>query len=141
MNFALSSLYKEGFFICAQRARQIASCWLLFLQKYTDAASFVYRSGLSRFALVPKVHYLHHGAIRLLREAERGLEEGGCGWAINPMSESVQVQEDFIGRPARLSRRVCPKRTHLRVLQRSLINTAKALKQADKDQRGLFCGR
>ena len=137
MNTALSALYYEGFFIRWHRAIPIAKRWLLFLQKYSQATSIVYRRGLNRFSIVPKLHMLHHGAIRLLREAQRA-QTNGSVWAINPLSESVQLQEDWIGRPSRLSRRVCPKQIHLRVCQRSLLSTMEHLKNADRDQRGLF---
>lgn len=137
INTVMSSLYHEGFFIRSHRAMKIAKLWLLFLQKYTLATQIVYQRGLSRFAVIPKLHMLHHGALKLLREAQRA-EEDRTTWTINPLSESVQMQEDWIGRPSRLSRRVCPKQIHKRVCQRSLISAMQYLKRADKDQRGLF---
>jgi hypothetical protein len=81
MNTAISAMYYEGFFIRWPRAQKIAKLWLLFLQKYSLATALVYRRGLNRFALVPKIHMLHHGAIRLLREAERA-EEDSTTWAV-----------------------------------------------------------
>jgi len=137
MNTVMASLYQEGFFIRAYKAERIAKLWLLFLQKYALAAHICYSRGLRRFALVPKHHYLHHGCIRLLREAQRALRDSG-GWALSPLGESVQMEEDFIGRPSRMSRRVNPKRIHYRVCQRTLISAMIALKQSDKDDRGLF---
>lgn len=47
------------------------------------------------------------------------------------------MQEDFVGKPARVSRRVSVKLVHLRVLQRSLIHYLEALKVSDQDQRGM----
>ena len=137
MNTAMSAMYHEGFFIRWGRAAKIAKLWLLFLQKYTLATSLVYQRGLNRFAIIPKLHMLHHGALRLLRESQRA-EEDGTIWALNPLSESVQLQEDYIGKPSRLSRRVAPRQIHLRVCQRSLISTMQFIKKADCDQRGLF---
>ena len=137
MNTVMASLYQEGFFIRAYKAERIAKLWLLFLQKYALAARICYCRGLRRFALVPKHHYLHHGCIRLLREAQKALRDSD-GWALSPLGESVQMEEDFIGRPSRMSRRVNPKRIHYRVCQRTLISAMIALKQSDKDPRGLF---
>ena len=114
MNTAVSAMYYEGFFIRWPRAQKIAKLWLLFLQKYSLATAIVYRRGLNRFSIVPKLHMLHHGALRLLREAQRA-EENSTVWCINPLSESVQMEEDRIGRPSRLSRRVNPKQIHLRL--------------------------
>ncbi|CAL1169025.1 unnamed protein product [Cladocopium goreaui] len=70
-------------------------------------------------------------------KAQRALRDSG-GWALSPLGESVQMEEDFIGRPSRMSRRVNPKRIHYRVCQRTLISAMIALKQSDKDDRGLF---
>ena len=141
MNTALAAMYHEGLFIRAERAKQIAKLWMLFLQQYGKGALLAYRSGISRFPFVPKTHYLHHGALRLLREAERGEAHGALSWALNPLAESVHVQEDYIGRPSRLSRRVCPKQVHMRTCQRSLVSVAESLKKSDNDDRGLFFGR
>lgn len=80
---------------------------------------------------------LHHGCLQLLRQAQRA-EEDETIWTINPLAESVQQREDYIGRPSRLSRRVCPPKMHFRVCQRSLIAVMQALKAADGDKRGLF---
>ena len=137
MNTAIASLYSEGVFIRRDRAERIGKFWLLFLQKYSMAARLVYAKGKSRFAIVPKLHMLHHGALKLLREAEKA-HTNGTLWTSNPLSESVQMQEDYIGRPSRLSRRVNPQQIHARVCQRSLISTLTSLKAADKDRRGLF---
>ena len=137
MNTAISAMYYEGFFIRHTRALKISKHWLLFLQKYSLCVGIVYRRGLNRFAIVPKLHMLHHGALRLMREAQRA-EENETVWTVNPLGESVQLQEDWIGRPSRLSRRVSARRIHLRVCERSLISVMKHLKDADKDSRGIF---
>ena len=62
-------------------------------------------------------------------------ECAAADFCTNPLSESVQIQEDFIGRPSRLSRRVSIRALHLRTLQRSLIAHEFALKAADRDNR------
>lgn len=84
-----------------------------------------------RFSLVPKLHCFHHFAITMDRDAQR------AEWVINPLSTSVQMQEDFIGRPSRVSRRVGVRQLHRNTLYRSLINTKRALQNSDMDTRGL----
>ena len=84
---------------------------------------------MHRYALIPKLHMLHHSAMRMRQECEK------AAYCTNPLSESVQMQEDFIGRPSRISRRVGDRVLHLRVLQRSLIAHEAALKAADGDRR------
>jgi hypothetical protein len=77
----------------------------------------------NRFTMIPKLHYLCHQALRLISESKTG------AWSINPVAESVQMQEDFIGRPCRLSRRVNPRACHRRVIDRSLLATTFALQE------------
>lgn len=137
MNTAISALYHEGLFIRWPRAMKIAKLWLLFLQKYTQATRIVFARGRNRFAVVPKLHMLHHGALALLRQSQRA-EEDNTVWTLNPLGESVQMEEDWIGRPSRLSRRVAPRKLHYRVRQRMLISAMDFLKKADLDQRGMF---
>ena len=137
MNTAIAAMYHEGYFIRWPRARKIAKLWLLFLQQFSLAASLAHNLGRNRFAIVPKLHLLHHGALKLLRESERA-EEDSTVWCVNPLGESVQLQEDWIGRPSRMSRRVSARQVHLRVCQRTLISTMEFLKKADLDKRGLF---
>ena len=47
------------------------------------------------------------------------------------MIYSVQMQEDFIGRPSRLARRVSSRTTSLRVIQRTFLAVRNALGAAD----------
>ena len=84
---------------------------------------------MNRFTLIPKIHMLHHQCVRLQQECAKSL------YCCNPLAESVQMQEDFIGRPSRLSRRVGIKLVHLRSIQRSLIAQEFALKASDEDDR------
>lgn len=131
MNTALSTLYNEGFFIRSAKAIKLAKLIVLFLQKYVLAAALCIDRSRVRFAVTAKVHMLHHPAHRMWQEGIAG------PWARNPLSESVQMQEDFIGRPSRLSRRVSARLMALRVMQRSLIASMQALQRSDSDSRGL----
>ena len=131
MNLAMSFMYATGFWIPREQGMHLANLLLTFLQGYTTAAKLCLQSGQHRFGLMPKLHYLHHASNRLRVEARR------AEWVINPMSESVQVQEDFIGRPSRLSRRVDVRQLHMRVMERSLIASQQGLEVSDRDERGL----
>lgn len=50
------------------------------------------------------------------------------------MSTTVQLQEDYVGRPSRVSRRVSIRRIYRNVLNRILILQCRALIKADHDQ-------
>ena len=102
-----------------------------FVQEYGRCARLSYRDGRNRFALVPKLHMVHHAGFRLVMEA--GLSD----WVVSPLARSVQLEEDFIGKPSRLSRRVNAGRlVHVRLLERSLICSMYAVEASDHDDRG-----
>lgn len=131
MNTALSAMFSEGFWIRAHKAKKIAHWILWFLSAYQKAAYLTFMAGKSRFALIPKVHFLHHVPIELLSQCERG------EWCINPLTTSCQMQEGFIGAPSRVSRRVSIRQVHLRTLQRSLLICHESLQGALSDIRGM----
>lgn len=81
--------------------------------------------------MVPKAHCLHHIPVELLAQANR------TKWVTNPLAGSCQVQEDFVGKPSRVSRRVAVRRVHERVLQRGLLSYSVALEKAQEDMRGM----
>eukprot|EP00435_Cladocopium_sp_Y103_P060123 s185_g21.t2 len=131
INTAVSFMYANGYWIKSDEARKLSMWIMVFLQGFTTCAEITLREGCQRYALMPKLHFLHHSAWRLLQEARRGR------YAVNPLSESVQCQEDYIGRPCRLSRRVDVRLIHSRVMERALICSQEALEASDRDQRGL----
>jgi hypothetical protein len=92
-----------------------------FLIIYQRCAGWSVEKGLPWFAIVPKAHALAHQGLQLLQEASQGQ------WATNPLATANQMQEDFIGRPSRISRRVHARRIHTRVMERSLLAAQQAL--------------
>ena len=81
--------------------------------------------------MTPKHHMIAHDAHGLLTQSAH------FDWAENPISRTNQMQEDYIGRPSRLSRRVSTRSLHGSVLLRSLIMYESALTQAIRDPRGM----
>ena len=115
VNECLSGLYSEELFIKSPRARFLAKRGLEFLQKYAKLALLSFRQRKRRFPFMPKGHYFHHQLLSLHQESERG------SWCLNPLGYANQLSEDFVGRPARLSRRVSARTTSLRVIQRAFL--------------------
>lgn len=130
MNRALSYLYRSGFWIKRDAGLAVAKMMQTFLRGYQWCAHHALVAGRNRFSIMPKLHYLAHTALEMRRQAEK------ADWCQNPLAASVQCQEDFIGRPARLSRRVNVKQVHRNVIHRALVSANLALKRADADQRG-----
>ena len=131
-NLFISGLYGEGYWVHRDVAIPLAACCEKFSECFGRCSDVCYQRGLHRFHGVPKSHSLCHFPLRMREEAARS------EYVVNCLSESVQMQEDFIGRPSRLSRRVSPKALHLRCVQRYLIGAYHALLESDQDSRGLW---
>lgn len=118
-------MYREGLFIPALRAEQLGRQGLLFLRLYAELATICFRNKQKRFPLTPKGHYLHHQFLSLVHQSKHG------AWAMNIVAYAVQMQEDYIGKPSRLSRRVSSKTTSLRVIERTFLAMRGALGLCD----------
>ena len=115
-NSCISKLYRSGVFIPPERARSIAELGLSFLACYQKLASMAFHRKMRRYTLLPKLHFWNHLMVDLLESSARN------SWTLSPMIYSVQLQEDYIGKPSRISRRVSPKTQPLRTLQRLLLS-------------------
>eukprot|EP00435_Cladocopium_sp_Y103_P021549 s169_g5.t1 len=131
MNIAITYMYHFGYWLPSAHGMQLSRWLQAFLKAYGLNAKLCLHDALARFAMVPKVHFLAHAGWRLRWEAERS------PWCVNPIAESNQLQEDFIGKPSRISRRVDIRQIHLRCVERSLICCKEALEASDMDNRGL----
>lgn len=67
-----------------------------------------------KFALIPKIHAMHEVQFEMVRQCEISR------WVWNPISETCSVDEDLIGRVAKLTRKVSPKLIGKRALARYL---------------------
>ena len=124
MNATLSELYSRGFWLRSDHGKRLGKCLKSFLFCYARCAHLCmcgYVNHTLRFTMIPKVHFMDHIATRMVVDSAK------AEWIINPVAESVQMQEDYIGRPARLSRRVNPRLIHQRVLERSLLAMCRVL--------------
>ena len=109
------SLYTADVWLTPGQSNYICSHGMRFLRRYAELA----RASLDRkkhlFPLQPKVHALHHLMLYLHDAYVRDVD------CISPICTSVQADEDFIGRPSRLSRRTTARAPVLRrVVQRYL---------------------
>ena len=121
MNVFISVLYAEGFWVRAPVAKQLGAILFKFLRRYQKCCAESIKRGVNRFTLTPKSHMIAHTAEALVSEAAR------AEWALNPLATANQMQEDFVGKPSRLSRRVHQKRIHTRVMERCMLNVWQSL--------------
>ena len=117
MNLFFSELYGSGYWIRSHKALKLAKLVEVFLLSYQRAAWVCAQRGKNRFQLVPKLHMLNHVGLRMEDDASK------APWCRNPLGESVQMQEDYVGRPSRVSRRVNARTVHERVISRTLVAT------------------
>lgn len=114
MDECLRLLFSFELWVPANAARGIASKGLAFLRLNGRAARLAYDSQLRLFLFMPNLHRLHHIWVEVRRQSQ--ITE----FVMSPLYASCQADEDYIGRPSRLSRRVSARATILRTLQRSL---------------------
>ena len=110
------------------QAERFALQGLEFLNCYGKLSALAYQRKMRRYALIPKLHYFHHLMIDLLESSRSNT------WTLSPMVYSVQLQEDYIGRPSRISRRVSPKCHSLRTIQRVLLAMFAEFKKVEEKQ-------
>ena len=123
-NACLRGLYQSGVWIRCIEGHELALRGIRFLVGYGSLAKMAFSAGLRRFCLLPKLHFFHHLMVDMLGSSNN--------WILNPLIFSVQLQEDFIGKPARVSRRVSAKTHALRTLQRVLFAMFAAFRQQEK---------
>ena len=116
-NESFRILYRSGFFLTASEASAAGRMGITFLRSYAILADATLKAGRNRYPLVPKIHYCHHAWRSLLLCAE----ESRWPWVPSPLGTSVQLDEDFIGRVARWSRRVGEQLVMKRTIQRYLV--------------------
>lgn len=131
LNLALSTLYRSGYWLQKEKAALLAKLMFRFLALYAKCAELTLRQGKRRFAMVPKLHMLAHAAFDLQDQSSR------AEWAHNPLAMTNQIQEDFIGRPSRISRRVNIRSLHKSLIMRTLIVYQDSWRVADSDERGM----
>ena len=122
INRVFSVLYKGGLWLTSAEAHEAGTLGRHWLRLYVELAEICYRSSLLRFPLVVKHHMMDHHFRDLLAGSSQT-------WSWNCLADSVQMDEDFIGHTARLSRRVSPVSTSLRVLERYLTKALRTWKQ------------
>ena len=132
----LRTLFSEGFFLTEQGAHKSIAAGYAFLQSYGQLAKTAMNSGRALYKLKPKAHSMAHLVLEMLTQ----FRCNKCS-VCNPVASSTFMCEDFIGRVARLSRRVSPRVQGQKVINRYLTALKAALHQEawsekDREKRG-----
>ena len=121
LNRAIRMLYHCDAFLDQDVAQ--FTC-VAFLRTTGILARDSHSAGRRLFALVPKLHSLDHFAVRLDKQS------ASTGIAENPLLAACQQDEDFVGKPSRLSRRVSIRSVAERTMSRYVVAARSAWVQA-----------
>ena len=123
INLAITTMLQAQFFMTPSDTEIVLETGHGFLTGYTTLVSMCYNQSLCLFKLRPKVHYLNHVFLRVYEE----WKAAGC--AINPLGEATFMSEDFVGRTARISRRVSTRAVAVKTMQRYVFMMQTALRK------------
>lgn len=110
-------LYSRELFLERDDAKLAANLGMQFLRRFASLAELSLQQGRALFVIQPKAHAFHHILVSLYRSCEAQ----AVSFTLNPLGFSTQCDEDFVGRPSRLSRRTRVGKVQVRrVIQRYL---------------------
>ena len=116
-NAFLRVLYKSGLWLSQDRCRAAAQAGLDFIRSYLEIAAMAHEAERTRFKLTPKLHAMIHITDHMVSGLERGLR-----WTLNPLSESVQMDEDLVGKVSSITCTVSTRQVHLQTIRKYLTN-------------------
>ena len=111
----LTGVYSFELWIPASDALPLAANGFGFLKHFGRAVRICHDQSRLLFLQMPNYHRLHHIFHRMREQGRKG------PFVLNPLLVSTQSDEDFIGRPSRISRRVNARTIVQRTLQRALL--------------------
>ena len=125
-NVTFRGLYGSGFWLTKEEASRCAGAGMRFLHAYATVANLCVVAGRLRFPMAPKIHYLHHSFRQLY------LQKDLMDWSPSPLRCSVQLDEDLVGKVARISRRVGNFLQMQRTMQRYKVAAHLALEKKER---------
>ena len=120
-NFFMSALYRGGLFLKGRRLNRILRHAKAMLDNYAVCAGLAMEQNRPRFKYNPKWHFLCHIILELDTDCRNH------GLAVNPLSASCQMPEDFINKVSTLTRSVQPRRMPESTIDKYQICVAKVL--------------
>ena len=109
-------LHKDKLWLERHRAQQAMQSLDLFVAAYCFLARACLLRGVPRFHMEPSLHMVKHMSVRLQQSLDMQAPR-----VLNPACWLCEASEDWVGRIARISRRVHARTVGKRTLQRYLI--------------------
>ena len=120
----LRMVHHHKLWLDRQCARLLYVHMMTALRGYSRLGKAALQLHIRAFIQKPKTHALHHLAIFLKQELEKG-----ASVIMSPQAHACEVSEDFMGRVCRLSRRVGFRQVNLRVCHRYFIKVNALLRK------------
>lgn len=123
-NTVLSCMYTSGLWLRPMEASAIARHSLCFARRFRECSELAFQMEKCRFRITPKYHaYVHltHAVIQQLGNLVDEVLENDTPAILNPLSYSCQLDEDYIGSIAMLSRTTTTGHVHEGTMNRYLV--------------------
>ena len=117
---------KGGLWLSRADATRVMQAVDMFVSCYAFLAKQFFDKGENRFHLEPSLHLFEHMSVRIRTQLQKGSVR-----ILSPATWLCEAGEDYIGKVARVSRRVSARLTSQRTLQRLLIQTHMDWKSLD----------
>ena len=115
INTLVKLMYVSSFWMAPSECQLFVSAGEHFLAASSRVAVLFFQKKESRFPVTPKHHMLYHTVKQVSWQYDLVRP------ALNPVAESCSMDEDYVGRIARVARSVSPRAVCLRTLQRYLL--------------------
>eukprot|EP00438_Fugacium_kawagutii_P027965 Skav210844 [mRNA] locus=scaffold543:347409:348998:+ [translate_table: standard] len=125
---SFQAIHRHGIFLKPSCRSSIIRATKDFTQSYARLADYAYKRQMQLYAMVPKLHSMHHFAIHL---ASCSADQLAC----NPALYDCSASEDFIGHVSRQSRRISYVKLVENTLLAYLVKTRFVLKRFKKARR------
>ena len=120
-------MHSHGLWLPRCCAKVLSRAGFRLLKGYCYLADYSVKNKLiGGYNLRPKLHYFHHS----LMDLQKRLQDPTVKWFLNPNCWNCEANEDYIGRQARISRRVDARTCSLRTLQRYLVKVRAVIARA-----------
>ena len=114
-NLFMRTLLHSGLFLLESERNTAIVAGNKVMSCFKRLAGMAYVQQLTRWKLQPKFHYMAEVVYAMESERQEDLP------SLNPLSTATQLDEDFVGRVAGASRTVSSRSTHIRTIERFLL--------------------
>ena len=109
-------MHNQGLWLTRPQAMALGEGAFQFCEAYCSLAMGCHLRGLTRYSLVPSLHYFHHFYL----DMKHSLRRQSAKYISSPSLANCEADEDYIGKISRISRHVHPSVTNGRTIDRFL---------------------